>query len=204
MTGHPWTSAHRDALLSRVTVLTAGTAAVSAIGAVGLGAGLQVGTHYRQTSGATARSTVTTSPAQSASKPSTAVAPSTVSPRHVHVMVLNGTGAPGAARQAADALASAGFSIAGIGNSPDTPVAATTIAYDPSQTAEMRTLSDATGVSAATPTGSGPVLVLTIGPDWTGTITTSGGTVHATYTPPPAPPAPVLQGGGGSATSGGS
>jgi len=43
---HHWTSDHRDALLNRVTALTAGTAVVGAVGAVALGAGLQAGTHY--------------------------------------------------------------------------------------------------------------------------------------------------------------
>ena len=44
MTRHGWSADHRDALLTRVTALTAGTAVVGAVGAVALGAGLAAAT----------------------------------------------------------------------------------------------------------------------------------------------------------------
>ena len=44
MTRHGWSAEHRDALLSRVTLLTAGTAVAGAVGAVALGAGLAAAT----------------------------------------------------------------------------------------------------------------------------------------------------------------
>jgi hypothetical protein len=40
VTARHWTSRHRDDLLTRVTVLTAGTAVLGAVGATGLGVGM--------------------------------------------------------------------------------------------------------------------------------------------------------------------
>lgn len=210
MTGHAWSSEHRDALLTRVTVLTAGTAAVSAIGALGLGAGLQVGTHYRAAASTTpaGRSTTTTTTGQSAqqaAKAPAATQPRTVAPRDVKVAVLNGSGVAGAAHAAASQLTAAGFDVVAIGNAP-AQVQASVIAYDTAQAAELQTLEKSTGVQGTPASGTNGVLVLVLGPDWTGTVrTVSGQSVHSTYTPPPAPPAPApVSNGGGTVSSGGS
>ena len=45
MTARHWTSRHRDDLLTRVTVLTAGTAVLGAVGATGLAVGLAATAH---------------------------------------------------------------------------------------------------------------------------------------------------------------
>ena len=49
MNPRPWTSDHRDALLLRVTVLTACTAVVGAVGAVGIGVGMAEATQPKVT-----------------------------------------------------------------------------------------------------------------------------------------------------------
>lgn len=45
MTPRPWTARHRDAMLTRVTVLTAGTAVLGTVGAVGIGVALALTSH---------------------------------------------------------------------------------------------------------------------------------------------------------------
>ena len=52
MTARHWTSRHRDDLLTRVTVLTAGTAVLGAVGAAGLAVGMAAATHPKATAAA--------------------------------------------------------------------------------------------------------------------------------------------------------
>ena len=54
MTPRPWTARHRDAMLTRVTVLTAGTAVLGTVGAVGIGVAIAL---TSQPKAATARTT---------------------------------------------------------------------------------------------------------------------------------------------------
>ena len=170
MNPRPWTTDHRDALLSRVTMLTAGTAVVGAVGAIGLGAGLNASTHYASAAkkSPTTPTASTKTVARTTARAPAAAATKTVAPSQIQVEVLNGTGVAGSARAAASDLTAAGFHVVGIGNAPGGPVASTSITYAPGEAAAVRTLEAATGVSAASGTGSGAVLVLTIGPDWTG------------------------------------
>jgi hypothetical protein len=159
----PWTTDHRDVLLRRITMLTAGTAAVGAVGAVGLGA--LFGT---QTVAAKSTQPVVV---RQAAAPTTARATTSdeaVSPKQVQVRVLNGTGVAGAARAAAGDLTAQGFTVVGVGNAPGGTVSATTISYATGELGAARTLAGLTGVSALVADGPGSVVVLTVGPDWTG------------------------------------
>lgn len=204
MNPRPWTAESRDALLTRVTVLTAGTAVAGAVGAVGLGAALAVGTHYASATHKTARATTSSRAAQPVAQAPSTAKPKDVAPGRVQVQVLNGTGVAGAARAAANDLIAAGFNVVGIGNAPGAPVSATTITYSPAQAGALRTLAAATGVTASSSSGSGSVLVLTIGPDWTGSAPAAPvAQSNQSYNPPPAPPA-NNGGGGGTVVSGGS
>ena len=198
-----WTTHHRDALLRRVSLLTAVTAVTGAVGAAALAVGLAATSHAATTH--TSASQATSGSSRSGSAAPAPTAPAVVSPRQVHVQVLNGTGVPGAAHAAAKDLTAAGFDVVGIGNAPDAPVTATSIAYAPGKTAEMQLLASATGVTT-TVAGSGSLIVLTVGPDWAGSqpapVTQSnGGGLNA----PAQPPSNSGNGyGGGSASSGGS
>ncbi len=201
MNPRPWTSENRDALLSRVTVLTAGTAVVGAVGAGVLGVGLAAGTHYKT---AAVKTPVSATQAQSESDDGpVVVAPRVVAPDKVQVQVLNGTGIPGAAHAVASQLSAAGFDVVGIGNAPSSPVGATSIVYPPEQAGALRTLVASTGVSASSASGTGEVLVLTVGPDWAGALPARTTTKpRATYNPPVAPVSG--NGNANNATSGGS
>ena len=62
MNPRTWTSHHRDALLTRVTVLTAGTAVLGTAGAMGLAVGLAA-THPSTKAAASTTATMPTTPA---------------------------------------------------------------------------------------------------------------------------------------------
>jgi hypothetical protein len=148
-------------------MLTAGTAVVGAVGAIGLGAGLNASTHYAAASKKSPAAPTKTVGHATVPAPA-AAATKALAPSQIQVEVLNGTGVAGSAHAAASDLTAAGFRVVGIGNAPDSPVVATSITYATGQAAAVRTLEAATGVSAVSATGSGAVLVLTVGPDWTG------------------------------------
>ncbi len=203
MTARHWTPDHRDALLTRVTAITTGTAVVGCVGALGLAVGFattaQATTPTTKAAGSSSR-TSTTVPSGTAGVGSGATGSgssasgTTVDPSQVQVQVLNGVGIAGAAHLVADQLRSAGFNVVGIGNAART-VGQSGIIYSPDQAAAFRTLSSATGVTLSSTQGTGAALILVVGPDWQGAL--------------PAPQA-VSQGrsnGGGNgpaATSGGS
>ncbi len=201
MTARPWTPESRDALLTRVTALTAGTAVAGAVGAVGLGAAFAVTTHPKSVS----RTTTGTSAAAPATSgvASTTTKARTVSPSQVRVQVLNGLGVAGAARAVADQLTASGFDVVGIGNAPGGAVSASVIVYPPAETEAVRLLAVATGVSAVSPSGTGSVLTLVIGPDWTGTLPAQSN-VSQNNVAAPVAPAQNGGGGGGMVVSGGS
>jgi hypothetical protein len=198
MTARHWTPDHRDALLTRVTAITTGTAVVGCVGALGLAVGFATTAHASTPATKAASST---RPATSTGVGSGTTTPSggsgsskTVDPSRVQVQVLNGVGIAGAAHLVADQLRSAGFDVVGIGNAART-VSQSGIIYSPDQAAAFRTLSSATGVTLSSTQGTGAALILVVGQDWQGAL--------------PAPQA-VSQGGsnGGNnqpqATSGGS
>jgi len=159
----PWTSDHRDVLLRRITVLTAGTAVVGAAGAVGLGA-------LFGTQTVAVKSSQPVVVRQAAATARAANAGDTVSPQQVQVRVLNGTGVAGAARAAARDLTAQGFTVVGVGNAPGGTVSATTISYPSAEIGAARTLAGLTGVSSLVADGTGSVVVLTVGPDWSGSV----------------------------------
>jgi hypothetical protein len=184
-----WTSNNRDALLARVTVLTAGTALTSAVGAVGLGLGLAAAsTHATSAKAGSSHTNQPSSPTAPKPTPSQTQA---LEAAQVQVQVLNGTGIPGTAHAAARDLSAAGFQVVGIGNAPTGRVDATTITYPAGMADAMRLLADSTGVTASAPAGAGSVLVLTVGPDWQGSK------------PPVYVPQQPQQNGGGGGNGGG-
>jgi hypothetical protein len=172
MTARHWTPDHRDALLTRVTAITTGTAVVGCVGALGLAVGFATTAHASTPATKAASSTrpatstgvgsvTTTSGGSGSSK--------AVDPSQVQVQVLNGVGIAGAAHLVADQLRSAGFDVVGIGNAART-VSQSGIIYSPDQVAAFRTLSGATGVTLSSTQGTGPALILVVGQDWQGAL----------------------------------
>ena len=111
-------------------------------------------------------------------------------PAAVRVKVLNGSGIDGQGRKAAEQLAAQGFVVVGVDTAPK-QLDLTTVAYDPKYDESARTLAFAAKAGERTATGSGNVLTLTIGKDWTGTQTvviktTSSGTGGSGVTAKPA------------------
>ncbi|MFC6236880.1 LCP family protein [Longivirga aurantiaca] len=94
----------------------------------------------------------------------------TTAPSAVRVKVLNGSGVDGQARVAAEQLAAQGFVVVGVATAPKI-LDVTTVDYDPKYDESARTLAFAAKAGERTATGSGNVLTLTIGKDWTGTQT---------------------------------
>jgi LCP family protein required for cell wall assembly len=114
------------------------------------------------------------------------VASLTVAPSNVTVKVLNATTTNGLAGQTADALASRGFRIAGIGTASQQS-AKTTLTYAASRTNSAETLAAAlTGtpekVVSAT---AGTVVTLTIGSDWSGLASETPPSSAPSTTPTP-------------------
>ena len=203
MNPQPWSADHRDALLTRVTVLTAGTAVIGAVGAIGLGVGIAAAAPPKATATHKATATPSTAPVTPVAPASGQKGSTAITADQVPVLVLNGIGVAGAARTAAQELSTAGFQIAGVGNLRNGPIGTSTIVYPPSLAAQAKVLAQATGISALDPSGSGGAVMLVVGQDWTGNvITASGSTIHADLPAPPAAPQNV--GGGGQVTSGGS
>jgi hypothetical protein len=178
MTPRPWTPDHRDALLTRVTAITTGTAVVGCVGALGLAVGIAATAHAAtpttKAAGSSARTSTTHAGASGTSKSTTTPAgssgsASTVDPSQVQVEVLNGVGIAGAAHLVADQLRAQGFNIVGIGNAPRT-VGQSGIIYSTGQAAAFRTLSSATGVTLSSTQGTGAALILVVGQDWQGSL----------------------------------
>lgn len=121
----------------------------------------------------TGTSTGGTSSTSTTSK-TTAVDPATVS-----VVVLNGTGTPNLARNAADTLVKDGFTNAGAGNRGDATVPKTLVMYAPGGKPAAQAVAKAFGVSGVTPLDAGtqvvarnfakdgktPLVVVTLGAD---------------------------------------
>jgi hypothetical protein len=100
-----------------------------------------------------------------------------IAPADVKVRVLNGTGTPGAAGDAAAALGQAGFSPAGSGDADKFSYAKTEIRYSPAAQGKAALLArylGGAGKLVADPGLRGTDLVLVVGNDWKG------------VTPPPA------------------
>ena len=173
MHAHRWKPEHRDALLARVTVLTAGTAIVGTVGAIALGAGLASATPVAAKKSAPVAPKQQSAPATTPATPSansTSGASSTSSPlraRDIRVLVLNGTGVSGAAHAAGGDVSAKGFVVTGFGNYSQR-VSQTVVGYPTGQEAAAKFLANALGVSTIVPAQTDGGLVLLIGGDWQG------------------------------------
>ena len=111
--------------------------------------------------------------AHSSSSPSSGASaasnPLTTPPSRIHVRVLNGSGVTGQARKAADALTAMGFIVTDVGTARRSDFTHTIVLYDPNFDQSARTLEAATNATISRPTGTGHVLTLVIGADWTTT-----------------------------------
>lgn len=226
---HPhWTSDHRDALLTRVSVITAGVAAASAVGAVALGAGLQAGTTYAaakktpkapaadpalaaqpedQTQAQPEDSQPTESPAPATSSDTTTAPATPLTPQQIHLVVYNATTTRGVAAAAASILRKEGFHVDTVATNPGGAQRTSAILYSASTAGGVRAVSKATGIQVKASADTGSTVVLVLGRDWVAATT---GTAWA---PPQAAPQQPRQsnggggsnnGGGGGMTSGGS
>jgi hypothetical protein len=213
MTRHGWNAEHRDALLSRVTLLTAGTAVAGAVGAVALGAGMAAASPVASQKAPAPKTTrpstkpVATTPSHGTAPQSSATAAAgggsgqsekALAPADITVAVLNGTEIAGAAHAAAGDLRGYGFRISETGNYQGR-VGQSIIGYPAGMKAAAQLLAAKTGVSALQQADTGGQLVLVIGPDWQG----SQPVVQA---PPPDQGSGGNSGGGGNppTSSGGS
>jgi len=174
MTRHGWSAEHRDALLSRVTLLTAGTAVAGAVGAVALGAGLAAATPVASKSPAPAPSTKPAKPSTAAGSGSSVQgvggsgqSNAALAPQDISVAVLNGTGVAGAAHAAAGDLRKTGFRISATANYQGR-VRQSIIGYPAGMKAAAQLLADSTGVSQIQQADTGGQLVLVVGADWQG------------------------------------
>jgi hypothetical protein len=196
MTRHGWSAEHRDALLSRVTLLTAGTAVAGTVGAIALGAGLAAATPVASKAPAPKAnakpSTNHASTPASGSSVSGAAgggqSNTALTPKDITVAVLNGTGIEGAAHAAAGDLRGYGFHISAMANYQGR-VDASVIGYPSGMKAAAQLLAAKTGVSAIQQADTGGQLVLVVGPDWQGSA--------------PVVQAPQPQQGGGNGGGGG-
>jgi hypothetical protein len=208
VSARPWTPESRDALLSRVTAITTGTAVAGCVGALGLAVGLAATVNASPST--SAAGATKPAPRSAPAAPSSPEAPATsgdVAAADIKVEVLNGVGIAGAARLVAQQLTDAGFDVVATGNT-NGRVRASGIIYAPGQAAAFRTLSTATGVALSSDQGSSATLVLVIGPDWQGDLpaaqSNQGQSSNGFAQPPSAPQGRSSNGGGSNATSGGS
>lgn len=209
-----WTPDHRDALLGRVTALTVGTAVVCTVGAVALGAGLQVGTTYAASASsdtaaepgaatAAVDDTPVALPSAAAEQPAPAgsAAPVTnLAPDQIHLVVLNASGTAGVARAAARILTSEGFHVDQAAAYAGGPVRSSSIVVAADTAGAVRALSKATGIKATSSQGNAGEVLLVLGRDW------AAATAGTAWAPPQAAPQPAKKhsSGGGGTTSGGS
>ena len=214
---HPhWTSDHRDALLTRVTVITAVVAGASAVGAVGLGAGLQAGTSYAAaTKAAPATGSEPSAPAETvapepsapeafepSSEPSTpSVAAQPLSPDQIHLVIYNATTTRGVASAAAKILRNEGFQVDSVATNPGGAARTSAILYSSDVAGGVGAVTKATGIQRTATSSTGGTVVLVLGRDW---VAATAGTAWAPPKAAPAQPQRPSNGGGGTTTSGGS
>ncbi len=206
---HPhWTSDHRDALLARVSVLTAGVAAASAVGAVALGAGLQAGTTYassKKPAPAPANDTAaepqapveqrqSTTPSVDPGSSSTQAAAAPLSPEQIHLVIYNATTTRGVAAAAASVLRQEGFHVDSVATNPGGTLRSSTILFSADVAGGVRTVSKATGIQQKAQASTGSTVVLVLGRDW---VQATAGTAWA-------PPTSIAQQQGGGSSGGSS
>ena len=223
---HQWTSDHRDALLTRVNVITAGVAAASAVGAVALGAGLQAGTSYAAAEKTAkipatepapaaqpedqtqAQPEVDAQPdaAASSASPTTsgggtgAQAATPLRPQQIHLVVYNATSTRGVASAAATILRREGFQVDTVATNPGGAQRTSAILYSASTAGGVRAVSKATGIQATASADTGSTVVLVLGRDW---VAATSGTAWAPPRAAPQQPRQSSGGGGGSSNGGG-
>lgn len=107
------------------------------------------------------------SPSASASATTTLIVP----PSHIRVRVLNGTGQPGIAHKAAQALAAEGFQIVGVGDADSSGYSTTFVRYGTTKNESSETLAAAVTGSTRQLDGSlGGVLQLVVGSNYAGVV----------------------------------
>jgi LCP family protein required for cell wall assembly len=135
-----------------------------------------------------------------ASKPVVAPTPTTtaatnlvVSPSHVPVRVLNGTGVKGAASKAAADLRAAGFNVVSVGDADNSDYTQTLVRYGAQRVQSSQTLAAAVpGSVRQSDDGLGNVVELVVGTNYTGAHTVTVGT--ATPQPSTSSASPKPQG----------
>lgn len=97
-------------------------------------------------------------------------APAALSPSQVAVSVLNGTGVPGQAGDAASGLEAIGFAVAQVGNTPQAGETRTTVRYAPASAAAAQLVASylQPGVNLVEDGTVGSGVVLVTGADWVG------------------------------------
>ncbi|MEV6106231.1 LCP family protein [Streptomyces sp. NPDC051940] len=109
-----------------------------------------------------------------------AAEPVEVAPSSIRVQVVNGTAEPGLGTRAAQTLARGGFALTGPARNAPSPAAHTTITYDPRWDRSASSLHTALPTARLIPSpGQGPVMKLTLGPDFTPT------SIHGVRPPDP-------------------
>jgi LCP family protein required for cell wall assembly len=103
--------------------------------------------------------------------------PLVTAPSAVRVKVLNGSGTPGLAAQAAEQLEKQGFVVTSVGNAASSDYTQTTVVFDPDYDESARTLAYSANAAVSKSTGNGRTLTLIVGSDWSGArkVTIGGG-----------------------------
>jgi len=139
----------------------------------------------------TPTATPTFTPTQTCHTPRPPKPPSPLpSPSAVDVEVLNGSNQPGLARTTADALANAGFSVIGFGNSGQSPPSAAVVRYPKDQLGPAVTVASYLPDSVLKPAdqASGPAgVVIVLGDGFTQVRSTDAAAAAAADVPVPTP-----------------
>lgn len=92
-----------------------------------------------------------------------------IAPGEITVSVLNASGIEGRGGQALQDLKQAGFNVSGTAGTADSPVATTTIEYDPAYSSSIKTvLASLPGATAVEVPGLGGTFRISVGPDYSG------------------------------------
>lgn len=111
------------------------------------------------------------SPSPAASEPPSPSGSDVVEPGQVRLRVLNASGRPGAAGEAAAELREAGWNVVGVGDAEASGATATRIRYGPGELAERRALALAAvlpGAELELDPAVGSILRVEVGSDWAG------------------------------------
>jgi hypothetical protein len=117
--------------------------------------------------------------------------PLVTAPSKISVRVLNGTGIAGRGSAAAAQLRAEGFVVVSVANAPTSNYAKTTVLYSPSYDQSARTVIFATKAKVSTASGTGKILTVIVGTDWSGvrhvSIPSNSGSSGGSTNPTPKP-----------------